>query len=136
MEDNQTVCCMCGDVGFQDKLFNCTRCRYRFQHSYCSNYYNESSEGVAGVCNWCQSEERSTASKPGGHSKKSTAACRGVFRPECAGERIKHDDRAEEGGGSGSGSSGEKGRNPSSGAGVPSPRPSTRRYKLLKDVMC
>lgn len=29
-----TVCSMCGDVGFPDKLFQCARCRYRFQHSY------------------------------------------------------------------------------------------------------
>ncbi|RVW97071.1 hypothetical protein CK203_030045 [Vitis vinifera] len=29
-----TVCCMCGDVGFSDKLFRCHKCRNRFQHSY------------------------------------------------------------------------------------------------------
>jgi hypothetical protein len=29
-----TVCSMCGDVGFPDKLFRCARCRRRFQHSY------------------------------------------------------------------------------------------------------
>jgi hypothetical protein len=29
-----TVCSMCGDVGFPDKLFQCARCRHRFQHSY------------------------------------------------------------------------------------------------------
>lgn len=28
-----TVCSMCGDIGFPDKLFRCARCRYRFQHS-------------------------------------------------------------------------------------------------------
>nr|DAD47765.1 TPA_asm: hypothetical protein HUJ06_017702 [Nelumbo nucifera] len=33
MVDLQTVCCMCGDVGFSDKLFRCIRCRHRFQHS-------------------------------------------------------------------------------------------------------
>lgn len=34
MVDVQTVCCMCGDVGFPDKLFRCNKCRNRFQHSY------------------------------------------------------------------------------------------------------
>jgi len=34
MVDLQTVCCMCGDVGFPDKLFRCNKCRHRFQHSY------------------------------------------------------------------------------------------------------
>ena len=29
-----TVCSMCGDVGFPDKLFRCARCRRRYQHSY------------------------------------------------------------------------------------------------------
>jgi hypothetical protein len=29
-----TVCSMCGDVGFPEKLFRCARCRHRFQHSY------------------------------------------------------------------------------------------------------
>ncbi|KAK7814296.1 hypothetical protein CFP56_003347 [Quercus suber] len=33
MVDTQTVCCMCGDVGFSDKLFRCNKCRHRFQHS-------------------------------------------------------------------------------------------------------
>lgn len=32
--DGTTVCSMCGDVGFPDKLFRCARCRRRFQHSY------------------------------------------------------------------------------------------------------
>ncbi|GMH00622.1 hypothetical protein Nepgr_002461 [Nepenthes gracilis] len=132
MVDHQTVCSMCGDVGFPDKLFHCTRCRFRFQHSYCSNYYTESSERVIQLCDWCQSEERRRTSKHVGSLKKSVAANRSDSRPECAGERIKQHDQAEESGG---GSGGEKGRNPSSG-GVPSPRQSTRRYKLLKDVMC
>lgn len=34
MVDLQTVCCMCGDVGFPDKLFRCNKCRNRIQHSY------------------------------------------------------------------------------------------------------
>ncbi|GAB4844316.1 hypothetical protein Ancab_037680 [Ancistrocladus abbreviatus] len=135
MVDHQsTVCCMCGDVGFSDKLFHCTRCRFRFQHSYCSNYYTESSERVVEVCDWCRSEERSL--KHGGSAKKSTVVAHGAgSRSEYSGERIKQQDRAvEESGGGGGGSSNEKGKN--SNSGVPSPRPSTRRYKLLKDVMC
>lgn len=34
MVDLQTVCSMCGDVGFPDKLFRCSKCHHRFQHSY------------------------------------------------------------------------------------------------------
>ncbi|XP_059650996.1 ASI1-immunoprecipitated protein 2-like [Cornus florida] len=123
MVDLQTVCCMCGDVGFPDKLFRCSKCHDRFQHSYCSNYYSESSEPIE-LCDWCQSEERSV--RHGGSSKKSSLGTdRGVnSRSHYAGEKVKQRDREE---------GADKGKNPS---GVPSPRPSTRRYKLLKDVMC
>ncbi|KAJ8748872.1 hypothetical protein K2173_013303 [Erythroxylum novogranatense] len=125
MADLQTVCCMCGDVGFSDKLFRCTKCRNRFQHSYCSNYYSEFSEPIE-LCDWCQSEERNNA-RHGQSSKKSMARQdSGVTsRSEYSGDKIKQHDLEE--------SSSEKGKNPS---GVPSPRPTTRRYKLLKDVMC
>lgn len=34
MVDVEKVCCMCGDIGFPDKLFHCNNCRNRFQHSY------------------------------------------------------------------------------------------------------
>ncbi|GMH22379.1 hypothetical protein Nepgr_024222 [Nepenthes gracilis] len=133
MANCQTVCCMCGDVGFPDKLFQCARCRYRFQHSYCSSYRDQSSEmRVVELCDWCQSEEGRTSSKHGGSSKE-TAVNKGseMGSSDFAGERIREHDRVEEGGSS----SGDKRRNPS-GSSVPSPRPSTRRYKLLKDVMC
>ncbi|KAL6965066.1 hypothetical protein U1Q18_036123 [Sarracenia purpurea var. burkii] len=128
MVDLQTVCCMCGDIGFPDKLFRCSKCHHRFQHSYCSNYSGESSEGVE-TCDWCQSEESRSSSRHGGgggSSKKSTVGngdgttSRSVY----SGEKIKHNDREE---------GAEKGKNP---GGTPSPRTTTRRYKLLKDVMC
>ncbi|XAR63223.1 hypothetical protein NMG60_11023089 [Bertholletia excelsa] len=122
MVDVQTVCCMCGDIGFPDKLFRCIKCHHRFQHSYCSSYYSESSEPIE-LCDWCQSEERT--SRHGGSSKKSvagTASCGGTpSRSEYTGDKIKQHDHREEGP--------EKGK-------APSPRPTTRRYKLLKDVMC
>ncbi|KDP28813.1 hypothetical protein JCGZ_14584 [Jatropha curcas] len=125
MVDLQTVCCMCGDVGFPDKLFRCSKCRHRFQHSYCSNYYSELSEPI-GLCDWCQSEERNA--RHGNSSKKSVAGhdSGGVTnRSEYSGDKIKQHDREE--------GAAEKGKSPS---GVPSPRTATRRYKLLKDVMC
>ncbi|OAE22725.1 hypothetical protein AXG93_2035s1060 [Marchantia polymorpha subsp. ruderalis] len=46
-------CSMCGDVGFPDQLQQCTRCHFRFQHTYCCN----SKEGLgtgAWMCDWCQ----------------------------------------------------------------------------------
>ncbi|KAF5744287.1 hypothetical protein HS088_TW08G00887 [Tripterygium wilfordii] len=130
MVDLQRVCCMCGDVGFPDKLFRCNKCRNRSQHSYCSNYYSEFA-GEIKVCDWCQSEERS-ASKHGSSSKKSTGHESGgvTKRSEYSLEKIKNHDRQE----SGSGGSAAKVRSP--GGGVPSPRAGARRYKLLKDVMC
>ncbi|KAG6402730.1 hypothetical protein SASPL_134939 [Salvia splendens] len=55
------VCCLCGDVGFSDKLFRCSHCRHRFQHSYCSNYYSEYGESIQ-VCDWCQCEKKISSS--------------------------------------------------------------------------
>ncbi|CAJ1948180.1 unnamed protein product [Sphenostylis stenocarpa] len=113
---------MCGDVGFPDKLFRCNKCRHRFQHSYCSNYYGELVE--IELCDWCQSEGRSFSRHSvgiGSNSKKPVAGA--TTRSEYSGEKIKHHEE--------SGLNSEKGKSP-----TPSPRPSTRRYKLLKDVMC
>ncbi|BAT96769.1 hypothetical protein LR48_Vigan11g171600 [Vigna angularis] len=127
MVDLQTVCCMCGDVGFPDKLFRCSKCRHRFQHSYCSNFYREQVE--IEICDWCQSERRNYTRHHGitigSNSKKSVAGTHtgGTTRSQYSGEKIKQHEE--------SGSSLGKGKSP-----IPSPRPSTRRYKLLKDVMC
>ncbi|KAJ8900391.1 hypothetical protein K2173_025031 [Erythroxylum novogranatense] len=126
----QTVCCMCGDVGFSDKLFHCNKCRNRFQHSYCSNYYGEFSDPIE-LCDWCQSEERSNYNAEHGHSWKKSVGGQdsGVTsRSEySSGDKIKQQVDREE-------SSNDKGKN--NPGSVPSPRTATRRYKLLKDVMC
>ncbi|XLU62110.1 hypothetical protein S245_021319 [Arachis hypogaea] len=128
MVDLQTVCCMCGDVGFPDKLFRCNKCRNRFQHSYCSNYYGELPE--IQVCDWCQSEEKSSTRHLIGSStsKKSVTPAGNdpgiTTRSEYSGDKIKHHDREDA-------AASDKGKSP-----TPSPRPTTRRYKLLKDVMC
>eukprot|EP00253_Pinus_taeda_P012786 PITA_12786 len=44
-------CCMCGDVGFAEHLFQCGKCRFRFQHKYCSRgyFYEDHIE----FCDWC-----------------------------------------------------------------------------------
>ncbi|KAI3796685.1 hypothetical protein L1987_39364 [Smallanthus sonchifolius] len=116
MADVERVCCMCGDVGFPDKIFRCITCNNRFQHSYCSNYYSESSDPPE-LCDWCQADEIKS-SKRGGSSKKPASVS---SRTEYSGDKIK----LEEGS--------EKRKSPT---GAPSPRTSTRKYKLLKDVMC
>ncbi|GFP91109.1 hypothetical protein PHJA_001254900 [Phtheirospermum japonicum] len=95
---------MCGDVGFSDKLFRCSNCRNRFQHSYCSSYYRENAEPIE-KCDWCRCEERDSSSRSAHSGDK--------FRPHYGGEA------AEKVAGK-----------------IPSPRTTTRRYKLLKDVMC
>ncbi|MCD9646962.1 hypothetical protein HAX54_037227 [Datura stramonium] len=131
MVDLQKVCSMCGDVGFPEKLFRCSKCRHRYQHSYCSNYYSEMS-GEIEVCDWCQSEEvRGSSSKRGSSSRKSSAE--GITMSSRSeypgGDKIKHHHHREE-----STAHDQKPKNNHGGA--PSPRTSTRRYKLLKDVMC
>ncbi|XP_043697813.1 uncharacterized protein LOC122648660 [Telopea speciosissima] len=147
MVDHQTVCCMCGDVGFPDKIFHCNRCRYRFQHSYCSNYYNESSEKIE-MCDWCQSEERS--GKHGGgmsSSRRSVAGQDGTgvsihmnmnmnrSSEYSGGGRIKQQQNERED--TTTTTTDKAGKSTSSGTTTaPSPRHSGRRYKLLKDVMC
>jgi len=51
-------CCLCGDVGFQERLFRCHRCYHRFQHIYCSRLYSDQLElGGVNVCDWCQDLE-------------------------------------------------------------------------------
>ncbi|KAK1424940.1 hypothetical protein QVD17_20281 [Tagetes erecta] len=116
--DVERVCCMCGDVGFPDKIFRCITCNDRFQHLYCSNYYNESSDRPE-LCDWCQVDEIKQRSKHDhGSSKKPES--------EHSGDKNKLNDRDREDGA-------EKRKSPTA---VPSPRTSTRRYKLLKDVMC
>nr|GMD62100.1 Zinc finger, FYVE/PHD-type [Ipomoea batatas] len=129
MVDLQTVCSMCGDVGFPDKLFRCSKCHHRFQHSYCSSNYSEFSEPIQ-VCDWCQSEQRS--SRHGGSSRKSAAAGgdSGTKRSEYSGDKIKQHDHHD---GCSERRPPPPAKNP---GGAPSPRPTTRRYKLLKDVMC
>ncbi|PWA99105.1 hypothetical protein CTI12_AA012340 [Artemisia annua] len=121
MVDVERVCCMCGDVGFPDKIFRCINCLNRFQHSYCSNYYNQSS-GPPELCDWCQTGDI-RSSKQGNSSSKKPA--RLSSRSEYSSDKmIKKHDREE---------GSEKGKSPT---GAPSPRTSGRRYKLLKDVMC
>lgn len=98
--------------------FQLLSCRF---YRYCSNYYSEFAEPIE-LCDWCRSEERST--RQGSSSKKSAGLNKtGITsRSEYSGDRIKQHDREE---------STEKGKSP-----TPSPRTATRRYKLLKDVMC
>ncbi|KAF8023352.1 hypothetical protein BT93_F0757 [Corymbia citriodora subsp. variegata] len=44
-------CCMCGDHGLTDELFQCRICHFRSQHRYCSNLYPKAESYR--VCNWC-----------------------------------------------------------------------------------
>ncbi|KAJ0113400.1 hypothetical protein Patl1_00168 [Pistacia atlantica] len=113
MVDLQTVCCMCGDVGFPDKLFRCIAVTTT------ANMLSQLRCVIGAKVN-------KEAPRHGSSSKKSSTAYEtGVSnRSDYSGERIKQQDREE---------SADKGKNPS---GTPSPRPTTRRYKLLKDVMC
>ncbi|CAN6238868.1 unnamed protein product [Urochloa humidicola] len=132
-----TVCSMCGDVGFSDKLFRCARCRRRFQHSYCTNYYGDAAPAEAGVCDWCLSD----AGGGGGGKKRpyssSSAAASGFSNSKQQQQQaaVAAQGRSEQqqafpaisgcgkGAGKVTGGEHEGGRR-------------ARRYKLLKDVMC
>ncbi|KFK42577.1 hypothetical protein AALP_AA1G013700 [Arabis alpina] len=123
---------MCGDVGFSDKLFRCSHCRNRFQHSYCSNYYSELAEPTE-ICDWCQSDDRKLTKHGGSSSKKPSNSSLNyengfTNRSEySSGGGIKHNNNRHD----------QVPKNAAgAGGGVPSPRTATRRYKLLKDVMC
>ncbi|KAG6437811.1 hypothetical protein SASPL_102741 [Salvia splendens] len=72
------VCCLCGDVGFSDKLFRCSDCGHRFQHWYCSNYYGEYGESNQ-VCDWCQCDKRRSVGKKGGRPAGKSAG-KGAIR--------------------------------------------------------
>ncbi|KQK00617.1 uncharacterized protein LOC100835550 [Brachypodium distachyon] len=121
-----TVCSMCGDVGFPDKLFRCARCRCRFQHSYCTNYYGDAApaEAGAGVCDWCLSDDVLLKKRPpSAMQMQQHAAATGseeLFSNRSFG-KVKV---------TGGGEQDQSSRRVNTkGAAV-------RRYKLLKDVLC
>lgn len=232
------VCCMCGDVGFFDKLFHCSKCLNRFQHSYvftylyiyticilmcfifiiikqihiiklsvavdgeiachvhslylfsswssyiksqaciyvyleigvyigcvfcqtkqencfhnyhtymdiiiinssswwwsqfwyryCSSYYKEQADPIK-ICDWCQCEARNrTGAKHGVNGGSSKRSYRSEYS---SAHQVKQQEINQITATSSSiPPAADKGK-----TGVPSPRPATRRYKLLKDVMC
>ncbi|KAL6911683.1 hypothetical protein ACP4OV_000488 [Aristida adscensionis] len=112
-----TVCSMCGDVGFPDKLFRCARCRRRFQHTYCTNYYGEAApaEAGAGVCDWCLSDDA-------GGKKMRYSSASGCSKQQQQ-QALPPSNGFGKGGSKVTGGEHEGGRRP-------------RRYKLLKDVLC
>ncbi|KAE9605942.1 hypothetical protein Lal_00024917 [Lupinus albus] len=57
---SSTECCMCGDPGFSDQIFQCKVCQFRSQHRYCSNIYPNLES--LGTCNWCLSQKESDKS--------------------------------------------------------------------------
>ncbi|KAK3154818.1 hypothetical protein QOZ80_2BG0195450 [Eleusine coracana subsp. coracana] len=132
-----TVCSMCGDVGFSDKLFRCSRCRSRFQHSYCTNYYGDAGPAEAGVCDWCLSD----GVLVGGNKKirqqysllPTSSGCSKLQQQQqqaAEGSRTEQQPfRSSTGFGKGSTAGKVTG-------GVQEGGRRARRYKLLKDVLC
>ncbi|GJM86353.1 hypothetical protein PR202_ga02206 [Eleusine coracana subsp. coracana] len=113
---------MCGDVGFSDKLFRCARCRSRFQHSYCTNYYGDAGPAEAGVCDWCLSDDVLLV---GGNKKRQQYSL-----PPTTSRCSKLQQQAPSTGfGKGSAAGKVTG-------GVQEGGRRARRYKLLKDVLC
>ncbi|KAJ7520242.1 hypothetical protein O6H91_20G074000 [Diphasiastrum complanatum] len=63
-------CNMCGDVGFYEELFRCTRCQARYQHTYCSITYPNLAVDHRWICDWCSHVGRTVAVK---HQKMKTS---------------------------------------------------------------
>ncbi|MFS7924918.1 hypothetical protein Hanom_Chr03g00278201 [Helianthus anomalus] len=115
----ERVCCMCGDVGFPDKIFRCINCHHRFQHWYCSNDYNESLETTE-LCDWCRTEEIKASKHHSSSKKPNSKLDSGIKKwTEYSGDKMINRHNRQHGE-----------RKPPTGA--PSPRTSTRRYKLLR----
>lgn len=55
--EGEKECSMCGDIGIRNYLFQCSRCRYRYQHIYCSRSYPRLGSSEMRVCNWCLHED-------------------------------------------------------------------------------
>ncbi|CAO2834814.1 unnamed protein product [Amaranthus hypochondriacus] len=155
MVDQETVCCMCGDIGFADKLFQCSSCRFRFQHSYCSSYnygshdFSSSSSSSSSmmksmeICDWCKSEGRNNSSSTNttkSYKRSSSMDHNDHLNNSQGDQRMKRHQIQEHHlmtNNTVSGSSSGNHSNKNNSSGIPSPRPNAhRRYKLLKDVMC
>lgn len=54
-------CCMCGDSGLTQELFQCKVCHFRSQHRYCSNLYPKAESYK--VCNWCLNQKEDSKEK-------------------------------------------------------------------------
>ncbi|KAK7385367.1 hypothetical protein VNO78_31083 [Psophocarpus tetragonolobus] len=70
-QPNNIECCMCGDLGFSDQLFQCKVCHFRSQHRYCSNLYPKPDS--IGTCNWCLSQREDTKEKSTNSSNSSSS---------------------------------------------------------------
>ncbi|CAL4967908.1 unnamed protein product [Urochloa decumbens] len=130
-----TVCSMCGDVGFPDKLFRCARCRRRFQHSYCTNYYGDAApaEAGAGVCDWCLSDD--AGKKRPYISSASSAECSNSKQQQAAAAAAAQGRSEQQQAFPPISGWGNKGAGKVTGGEHEGGR-RARRYKLLKDVMC
>ncbi|KAL6633846.1 hypothetical protein ACP70R_026517 [Stipagrostis hirtigluma subsp. patula] len=119
------VCSMCGDVGFPDKLFRCSSCRRRFQHTYCTNYYGDAApaEAGAGVCDWCLSDGVA------GGKKRYSSSASGCGKQQQQAEAGRGGQQGFPPNGCGKGGSKVTGGEHEGGRRA-------RRYKLLKDVLC
>ncbi|KAL3735081.1 hypothetical protein ACJRO7_024259 [Eucalyptus globulus] len=53
-------CCMCGDHGLPEELFQCKICHFRSQHRYCSNLYPKAKSYR--LCNWCLAQNQDGSS--------------------------------------------------------------------------
>ncbi|KAK8477974.1 hypothetical protein V6N11_047397 [Hibiscus sabdariffa] len=67
----QVECCMCGDSGLTQELFQCRICHFRSQHRYCSNLYP--SAEFYRVCNWCLNQKEDSKEQRSQNSSNSSA---------------------------------------------------------------
>ncbi|KAL5714323.1 hypothetical protein ACHQM5_016302 [Ranunculus cassubicifolius] len=66
-------CCMCGDFGLVNHLFQCRVCLFRSQHRYCSNLYSKV-ESIL-VCDWCLKKDYESTEGKHSPSVSSSSSC-------------------------------------------------------------
>ncbi|GMJ02504.1 hypothetical protein HRI_003919600 [Hibiscus trionum] len=64
-------CCMCGDSGLTQELFQCKICHFRSQHRYCSDLYPKAE--FYRVCNWCLNQKEDSKDQRSQNSSNSSA---------------------------------------------------------------
>ncbi|XVF36617.1 hypothetical protein REPUB_Repub19eG0072500 [Reevesia pubescens] len=87
-QSNLLECCMCGDSGLTQELFQCKVCQFRSQHRYCSNLYPKAESYK--ICNWCLNQKEDSKEKSQ-ISCNSSASCKDNSEDDSKNKKKGHD---------------------------------------------